>query len=93
MHRRLLNRAHLVQLHRHTATGDLPRGLAAGFFALLAFVALNPTLYAAPVSGLRAMLNLGGELSRLEQLFPGEALPTLASRATAARSSLSAGHW
>ena len=73
-----------VEAVRAKSPQPVYRLLGAGCLALLVFVALNPTLYPAPVLGLRAMLNLGGELSRLEQLFPGDALPTLSSRAAAA---------
>lgn len=75
--------AFCVEAARAKSPQPLYRLLGAGVAALLVFVALNPTLYSAPIAGLRAMLNLGGELSRLEQLFPKDALPTLASRAAA----------
>ena len=60
------------------------RLLAAGVAAFALFVLMNPTLYGAPLSGLRDMLSLGGELSRLERMFPQEGLPTLASGVLAA---------
>jgi hypothetical protein len=73
-----------IEALRRRSPAPLAHAAVAGAVAALAFVALNPTLYAAPVEGLRSMLAIGSELGALGGTFAGLELPTVASRIGAA---------
>lgn len=73
-----------VEAVRRRSAAPLAHGALAGALAALLFVALNPTLYVAPVEGIASMLRIGGELGSLGPTFAGLGLPTVASRIGAA---------
>ncbi len=77
-----------IEAWRRRSPAPVLRLAVVGLVALVPFVALNPTLYGAPVQGLRDMFRLGGELGDLPLLFPRDALPDFPSRTSAAASIL-----
>jgi hypothetical protein len=84
----ILALAFAVEALRRRSPAPLLQGALAGAGSALVFLALNPTLYVAPLDGLVSMLRIGSELGSLGATFPGVALPTVASRIGAAHAFL-----
>ncbi len=83
----LLGLALGLEAARARSALPLRRAALAGALALALFVATDPSLYRAPVAGIVARLELGGELQeQLERLaapYPGHALRSVPERARA----------
>jgi 4-amino-4-deoxy-L-arabinose transferase-like glycosyltransferase len=80
----ILALAFLLEAVRRRSAAPLAHAAVAGTVSALLFLALNPTLYVAPVEGVVSMLRIGSELGSLGATFVGMGLPTVASRIDAA---------
>jgi 4-amino-4-deoxy-L-arabinose transferase-like glycosyltransferase len=81
----VMGTAFLLEAWLRPAPRLLLRGALAGLLAALLFVALNPSLYAAPLAGLGSMLRVGSELSSVRLRDPNVVLADVPSRVAAAR--------